>query len=216
MQLCAAKEGVRGGREEERERVNPRRNVTRGTGGRETRECNGRRETKSAACSSDLTGGRGKGYNAVPQGLGTAPRAQATRREFARGVSLSSFPSPLPSPPSLSLSLPYPVFSSYPFRRESSYVLLGLILRQPFRYFFVSRLVESEDSQQPIEITRTVVFGLRAYRMVQRSPRKPANRGTFLNPFGNIVAPRDGKSRILRCRNIRRENIARDRLLFRA
>lgn len=33
------------------------------------------------------------------------------------------------------------------------------------------RLVESEDSQRPIEITRPVVFGLRAYRMVQRPPK---------------------------------------------
>lgn len=139
------------------------------------------RRRESAACSSN--GWAGKGVYAVPPGLGIALRAEPARREFARGASLSSFfpflsasssssPSS-PAPSSLSYLSSQPRFSS----RHSAAIFLrslGSILRQPFRYFFAIatlRLVESEDSQRPIEITRPVVFGLRAYRMVQRPPK---------------------------------------------
>lgn len=120
-------------------------------------------------------------------------RAQKpTRRESARGAaSLTSSFSLLLPPLFYLFRFPYlvfiifstPVFSFHSVARDRS---LGSILRQPFWYFFriararALQLVESEDSQRPIEITRPDVFRPCAYRMLHRRSKA---QETFRNPF---------------------------------
>lgn len=59
LQLCATAEGAQGRRTRRRATKRQRRGER---WRKRARECDGRRETESAACSPDLTGGRGKGY----------------------------------------------------------------------------------------------------------------------------------------------------------
>lgn len=131
-------------------------------------------------------GWAGKGVYAVPPGLGIGT-ARRTREEGIRtrcisflclSLSFSSFSSSSPLPPLPSSVLPvlslFPTpFLLPPFRRDRpTFSRLDFAATLPVLFRIAAlRLVESEDSQRPIEITRPVVFGLRAYRMVQRPPK---------------------------------------------
>lgn len=114
-------------------------------------------------------------------------------REFARGASPAPRPSPLgpPTSPHPTTSLratlpPQPPFSPSPpapHPPPPPMVSTTRFCGNPSGTFSyrcpATCRIRRFPNERPIEITRPVVFGLRAYRMVQHPPESP--RGTFLN-----------------------------------
>lgn len=170
-------------REKERER--DRDGVGEGTGEEEWDEegkCDARRERVQRALSSHLTGGREKGYiRWYPTSLRGLGIARRTHEEgiFARGASLPSPSTTLPPSSPLSRNPRFLFSLSFSLLSSHSDRFLGSILRrQPFRYSFVSLYpatcrIRRFPTNGPIEITRPVVFGLRAYREWYSVLRKP-------------------------------------------
>lgn len=135
------------------------------------------------------------------KGVHCAPRVRyRTARRNPRGEDLHAVhlpPPPSPFPLLLSSSLPLShrlpnprllasscIFLPVPLEREGSFPRFDFVATLSVLFSYRAlQLVEFEDSQQPFEITRPVVFGLRAYRMVQRLSKAYESHETFRYPF---------------------------------
>lgn len=182
MQLCATREGASDEKEKERDGI-VRWNVREGWKKNERGDATRGRVGECSARESHLTGGREKGYiRRVPLlrgglGVGAAHRTHEEGNSHAvhllplaplHPIHLHHFsahsssrppfsPSPPPPPP--------PMVSTTRFCGNPSGTF-------SYRCPATCR-IRRFPNERPIEITRPVVFGLRAYRMVQHPPKAP-------------------------------------------
>lgn len=185
LQLCATREGTSDEKEKKRDGV-VRRNGS-GSGGRGMNDGGGRREMRReggeevqrARVASN--GWAGKGVYTGGLGIGAAHRIHEEGNSHA--VHLSPHPSPH-STPSLhhfsALSSSQPPSSPSPPPPPSPPSLIVSTARfcgnpsGTFSYRCPATCrIQRFPTNGPIEITRPVVFGLRAYRMVQHPPKAP-------------------------------------------